>query len=130
MKIKVSKPRFARLRPKRGFLLVDLVVGMAILTLAITPLAFLFIRDRQLLHIEYSRAIAVEIVDGEMEILVAGEWRDFPDGPQIYPVHARAAANLPAGRFQLTKTGKHLRLEWQSDGPHGIGTVVREITVK
>lgn len=117
-------------RQAHGFLMVDLVVGMAILALAIMPLAFSFARERQLLRADYSRAVAMEIVDGEMEILAAGEWRDYPDGLQIYTVHARAAASLPPGRFQLTKTGKHLRLEWKSDKPRGIGMVVRVITVK
>ena len=118
------------LRRERGFLLVDLIVGMAILTVAIMPLAFSFAHERQLLRAEYFRAVAVEIVDGEMEILAAGEWRNFPDGPQAYTVHANAAARLPSGHFQLIKTGKHLRLEWKSDKRRGIGMVVREITVK
>lgn len=109
---------------------MDLIIGMAILTVAFMPLAFSFVRERQLLRAETSRAVAVEIVDGEMEILAAGEWRDFPDGQQVYTVHAQAAASLPPGHFQLTRTGKHLRLEWKSDKPHGIGMVVREITVK
>jgi hypothetical protein len=103
---------------------------MAILTLAIMPLTYSFIHERQLLRIEYFRSVAMEIVDGEMEILAAGEWRDFPDGQQIYSVHANAAVRLPAGHFQLSKTGHHLRLEWKSDVRHGIGEVVREITVK
>ncbi len=98
--------------------------------MAIMPLAFSFVREQQLLRAEYSRAVAVEIVDGEMEILAAGGWRDFPDGSQVYTVHARAAAGLPPGRFQLTRTGKHLRLEWKSDEPRGIGIVAREITVR
>jgi type II secretory pathway pseudopilin PulG len=115
---------------KRGFLMVDLLVGMAILTLAIMPLAFSFVHERQLLRAEYFRAAAVEIVDGEMEILAAGEWRNFPNGSQAYAVHAQAAAGLPPGHFQLTKSGKHLRLEWKSDEPRGIGPVVREITVR
>jgi len=115
---------------RRGFLMVDLAVGMAILAVAIMPLAYSFVHERQLLRAETSRAVAVEIVDGEMEILAAGEWRDFPDGQQIYAVHAQAAAALPPGRFQLTRTGDHLRLEWKSDEPRGIGPVVREINVK
>jgi len=110
--------------------MMDLVVGMAILTVAFMPLAYSFVHERQLLRAEYLRAVAVEIVDGEMEILTAGEWQNFPDGSQFYPVHAQAAACLPAGHFQLTKSGKHLRLEWKSDEPRGIGIVVREITVK
>ena len=116
---------------ERGYILMtDLVVGMAILTLAIMPLTYTFIRERQMLRVEYFRAAAVEIVDGEMEILAAGAGQDFPDGQQAYTVHANTAAHLPPGHFQLTKTGKHLRLEWKSEKRKGIGPVVREITVK
>ena len=83
-----------------------------------------------MLKIEYARSVANEIVDGEMEILVAGDWKNFPDGPQNYSVHANAAAGLPPGRFQLTKNSNRLRLEWNADEKRGIGTVVRETTVK
>ena len=110
--------------------MVDLLVGLAILTLAVVPLGYSFARERQSLRVEYCRSVANEIVDGEMEILAAGAGRDFPDGVQNYPVHARAAVSLPAGHFQLTKTANHLRLEWNSDEPRGIGTVVRETTLK
>jgi hypothetical protein len=110
--------------------MTDLIIGMAILTLAIMPLTYSFIHDRQLLRAEYFRAVAVEIVDGEMEVLAAGAGQNFPDGQQAYTVHANAAAHLPPGHFELTKAGKHLRLEWKSDKRQGIGSVVREITVK
>jgi len=117
-------------RERGYFLMTDLIIGMAILTLAIMPLTYSFIHDRQLLRAEYFRAVAVEIVDGEMEVLAAGAGQNFPDGQQAYTVHANAAAHLPPGHFELTKAGKHLRLEWQSDKRQGIGPVVREITLK
>ena len=117
-------------RERGYFLMTDLIIGMAILALAIMPLTYSFIHDRQLLRAEYFRAVAVEIVDGEMEVLAAGAGQDFPDGQQAYIVHANAAARLPSGHFELTKAGKHLRLEWQSDKRQGIGPVIREITVK
>ena len=130
MKTKVSRPFAARLRHKRGFLMVDLIVGMAILSLAIVPLGYSFARERQVLRAEYFRTVAMEIVDGEMEILAAGGGKNYPDGSQIYTVHSRAAATLPPGHFQLTKTGNHLRLEWTPDEHKGIGVIVREITLK
>ena len=102
-------------RHKRGFLEVDLAVGLAILALAIVPLGFGFARERQALRIEYSRSVADEIVDGEMEILAAGAAKNLPDGVQQYAVHAHAANQLPRGHFQLTKNGNHLRLEWLPD---------------
>jgi hypothetical protein len=111
-------------------LMVDLIVAMAIFTLAIMPLAFSCVRETRLLRAEYFRGVAMEIVDGEMEILAAGEWRDLQDGSQPYAVHAGSAASLPPGRFQLMKAGNHLRLEWASNKRQGIGTVVREVTFK
>jgi hypothetical protein len=119
-----------KLELQRGFLEVDLIVGLAILSLAIVPLGFSFAREQQVLKIEYARSVANEIVDGEMEILAAGDWKNFPDGSQNYSVHANAAASLPPGHFQLTKTGNHLRLEWNPDAKRGVGAVVRETTVK
>jgi hypothetical protein len=129
----MMKSKSSKLLPRRrtgGFLEVDLLVGLAILTLAVVPLGYSFARERQVLKTEYCRSVADEIVDGEMEILAAGDWKNFPDGAQNYPVRAGAAASLPPGHFQLTKTGNHLRLEWGSDGKRGIGAVVREATVK
>jgi hypothetical protein len=130
MKIKIVPLPAAASQGSRGFLEVDLLVGLAILGLAIMPLGFSFARERQLLRAEYFHSVAMEIVDGETEILAAGDWKDFPDGSQIYTVHANSAINLPSGHFQLTKTGNHLRLEWTPDKRQGIGAVVREVTVK
>jgi len=114
----------------RGFLQIDLVVGLAILAIAIVPLGFSFVRERQLLKIEYFHSVINEIVDGEMEILAAGEAKNFPDGAQNYPVHAAAATHLPPGHFQLTKNENHLRLEWLPDEKRGLGAVVRETTIQ
>ncbi len=120
----------ARLRRERGFMMVDLLVGMAILAAAVLPLAFFYVKETRVLRAEYFHGVAMEIVDGEMEVLAAGAGRNLPDGSQPYAVHARAAASLPPGHFQLTKTGRHLRLEWASEQRQGIRPVVREVTLK
>ena len=130
MKTTLPQPFCKSRRGQRGILMLDLVVAMAILSLAIIPLGFSFARERQVLKIEYLRGVANEIVDGEMEILAGGDWKNFPDGLQNYSVRARAAATLPPGHFQLAKTGNHLRLVWTPDKRQGIGPVVREVTVK
>jgi len=115
---------------RRGFLEMDMVVGLAILTIAIVPLGYSFARERQVLRAEYYRAVADEIVDGEMEILAAGAAKSLPDGSQVYTVHSAAAENLPPGHFQLTKTGRRLRLEWTPDEKRGVSAIARETTLK
>ena len=122
-------------RRRRGFLEVDLLVGLAILSLAVIPLGISFARERQVLRLEYFDSVANEILDGEMEILAAGDWKNFPDGSQVYPVHSRAAAVLPPGHFQLIKSGHHLRLEWEAQQinvahDRGLGALAREVTVQ
>jgi hypothetical protein len=126
MKINVNHVKRSHL----GILEIDLAMAMIVLSVAILPLAFSFAKEREVLRVDYFRAVADEVVDGEMEILAAGDWKNFPDGSQVYTVHSRAAANLPPGHFTMTKTGNHLRLEWTPDKRRGIGAVVREITVK
>jgi len=110
--------------------MIDLAMAMIVFSLAIFPLAFSFVKEREVLRLDYFRAVTDEVVDGEMEVLAAGDWKNFPDGSQVYTVHSRAAANLPAGHFELTKAGNHLRLEWIPDRREGVGAVVREVTIK
>jgi hypothetical protein len=109
---------------------VDLMVALAILALAIVPLGFSFSHERTVLRMDYCRAVANEIVDGEMEVLAAGGGKEYLDGSHVYTVHSLAAKNLPPGHFELTKTGNHLRLEWAPDAPKGVGAVFREITLQ
>ena len=115
---------------ERAALITEAVVAMAMLTLAVLPLAFSFHHERTLLKASYSRAVAMEVVDGEMEILAAGEWHSFPPGTQAYTVHATAAMNLPPGEFQLTISSNRVRLTWQPSEKHSGGTVIREASVK
>ncbi|MEP6663310.1 MAG: type II secretion system protein [Verrucomicrobiota bacterium] len=98
-------------RRRRAFLIADLVVAMSIFAIAMIPLAFSFTRENKLLRAEYHRAAAIEIVDGEMEILAAHHPKNLPDGSSVYKVNGMAATNLPPGEFRLTKTTNHLRLK-------------------
>ena len=126
MKLRSSIPDQLRIRRQRGFLMVDLFVGMAILALAILPVAYSYVKETRMLRAEYFHSVAMELVDGEMEILVAGDARDLSDGVQTLSLNSKAAAILPPGRFQLTRHGRHLRLEWSASRPLGIKPVVRE----
>ncbi len=114
---------------RRGSLITEMAVAMAFLVAAILPLAYSFAREQKLMRASYLQTVAMEVVDGEMEILAAGEWRAFQPGRQIYsPV--RPVANLPEGNFSLTINGRQLRLEWQAVNRDQGGKVIREVTLK
>jgi hypothetical protein len=116
-------------KPECGFLIVDLLVGISILAIAILPLAYSFARQNRLLRDEYHRAAAVELVDGEMEILATGAAKNFSDGTTVYEIHSATATNLLPGKFQLTKTADRIRLEWKSEKQR-VSSVVREVKIK
>ena len=111
----------------RGVLCAEMVISMGILAAVLIPLACQLERDVRLCKAYYQDAVAMEIVDGEMEILAAGEWQAFPKGAQPYPVQAHAATNLPPGRFLLTVSEQKVRLEWKPAQAHGARPVAREI---
>lgn len=92
--------------------MTDLVVAMSFICLAAIPLATSFTQERRVLLTSYQRAVAMEIVDGEMELLVAGEWRSYSNGVYQLTPSANAATNLPPGKLQLTVQNTHLVLEW------------------
>jgi hypothetical protein len=112
---------------EQGALMADLVVALGILVLAALPIAFAFDQERRLCRMRYQEAVAMEIVDGEMEVLAAGEWRAFPEGQSAYAVKAGAAKNLPPGGFNLTRKEQTLRLEWKPARKGGGRPIVREV---
>ena len=122
-----TKPNPAR---QRGALITELLVALALLAGLLLPIAYSFVSERKLARASYQRAVAMEIVDGEMETLVAGEWRAFAAGTHEYQVHAGAATNLPPGRFLLTVEAGRVRLQWQPAVKQHGGAVTREATVK
>lgn len=117
-------------RHQQAALLFELLLAMTIFVLVMIPITVSFLTDQKVCRAEYYRAVAMEIVDGEMEILRVGEWREFNEGPQNYSVRSDAAKNLPAGKFLLTREKQHLRLEWRPDIKIRGVNVVREIDLE
>jgi hypothetical protein len=122
--------QIATSKRKDGGLSIELIVAIALLTVAILPVAYSFAAEKRLARASYQRAVAMEIVDGEMEILAAGEWRSYQPGRHNYAVHALSITNLPPGNFLLDMETNKFRLEWRpSVSMHG-GSVIRDITVR
>lgn len=114
---------------RAGWLALDLAVAIMILGLALLPLAFSFNSERKLLRAHYNQAIAMEIVDGEMEILRAGAWRKVLEGTNDYSVAALSATNLPPGKFQTIRAANQLRLEWRPVKLGKGGAVARQFVI-
>jgi hypothetical protein len=116
-------------RAERGFLLIEAAMAMALLLIAVLPILAGRRADAQLFRVTYERVAAMEIVDGEAEILAAGAGRNLPEGANALAVHAQAAQNLPNGRFQVIRHGNRLRVEWTPAEKSGVGQIAREVTI-
>ncbi len=114
---------------RRGTVTVELVVALSILAVAVLPVSYSFLGEQRLARAAYQRTVAMEIVDGETEVLVAGEWKAFPAGAQVYTPRAASVKNLLPGKFTLTIGTNRIRLEWRPDHRDQGGPVVREVTV-
>ncbi len=114
-------------KQQRGALLTEAAIALAILVTVMIPFSASVWHEQALCRAYYHRAIAMEIVDGEMEALAAGEWQSFKPGSQVYPIRANALTNLPPGRFVLTLSEQVLRLEWIPEQRDQGGKVVREV---
>lgn len=120
-------PRIPARQRERAVLLVELSVAIAILIAGMIPLGLTILHDHKRARNLYTRAIAMQILDGEMEILAAGEWRDWADGTHDYEIRqVSAAANLPQGAFILTRDAHSLRLEWKPERRNSGGGIRRE----
>lgn len=119
-----------RARRRSGMLTTDIIVAMSIMTLTIIPMAFSFMNEQHKARQLYQKAVAMELLDGEMEILAAGEWHAFKQGAQAYPLKGAAAQNLPKGEAKLTIAGNHLRLEWVPEKKLKENIIVREANGK
>jgi hypothetical protein len=114
---------------RRGTVTVELVIALSIPAVAVLPVSYSFLGEQRLARAAYQRAVAMEIVDGETEALVAGEWKAFPVGTLVYTPRAAAMKNLPPGKFTLTVATNRLRLEWRPHRRDEGGPVVREVKV-
>jgi hypothetical protein len=106
--------------------MIELAIAISIVVLAILPLGYSWMSDQKLARVYYYRAVAMEIVDGELEVLAAGAWRTLPEGTRAYTPRAGAVKSLPPGKFVFSRTAGKLRLEWAPDGKNGGGKIVRE----
>jgi hypothetical protein len=116
-------------RRAQGWLIAELMFALSIVIIALMPLAYSFRAEQRLVRAHYDQTVAMEIIDGEMEMLHAGDWRNYLEGEHPYKVTAASATNLPAGGFFLSRTGAVVRLQWKP-AKKGTGVIVsRQVEV-
>ena len=121
------KPNRRRQQGYITVLLTEMTVAVGLTAVVLIPLTVGFFKEAKQMRNLYRESVAMEIVDGEMEILAAAGVEGISAGNQPYAINAAAATNLPPGKFTLTREGKTLRLEWRANEPLEHLRVDREI---
>jgi len=119
-----------RLARCRAFLKLDVAVAIAILLIVFIPFSVSSIGDLDLARRHYFEAVARQLIDGEMDLLLAGERRKYTPGEhRITPV-GRAVKNLPEGEFVLTVLHRKLTLAWVPTKSARWGRIERVVELK
>jgi hypothetical protein len=122
--------RTTRLARCRAFLQLDVAVAITVLALVFIPLSVSSSGDLDLARRQYFEAVALQLIDGEMDVLLAGERRKYTPGEhQIKPV-GEAVQNLPEGEFVLTVHDQKLTLAWVPTKRAKWGRVERVVELK
>ena len=96
----------------------------------VLPLGFGFLHSQRLMRQTYQRAVVIELTDGELEVLAAGEWQSYPAGVQDYVMRGGAVLNVPPGRWMLTRNERVCRLEWLPANPQLYAPFAREFPME
>ena len=101
-----------RLANRLAFLQLDVAVAITVLALVFIPLSVSSSGDLDLARRQYFEAVALQLIDGEMDVLLAGERQKYTTGEhRITPV-GEAVQNLPESEFVLTVHDQKLTLAW------------------
>ena len=119
-----------RLTNRLAFLQLDVAVAITVLALVFIPLSVSSSGDLDLARRQYFEAVTLQLIDGEMDVLLAGERRKYTPGEhQIKPV-GEAVQNLPEGEFVLTVHDQKLTLAWVPTKRAKWGRVERVVELK
>ena len=119
-----------RLAKRLAFLQLDVAIALTVLALVFIPLSVSSSGGLDLARRHYFEAVALQLIDGEMDVLLAGERRKYTTGEhRITPV-GEAVQNLPEGEFVLTVHDQKLTLAWVPTKRAKWGRVERVVELK
>ena len=119
-----------RLTNRLAFLQLDVAVAITVLALVFIPLSVSSSGDLDLARRQYFEAVALQLIDGEMDVLLAGERRKHTTGEHRITPIGEAVQNLPEGEFVLTVHDQKLTLAWVPTKRAKWGRVERVVELK
>ena len=112
----------SRLAKHLAFIQLDLMLAVSILMLLFIPFGVTSSGKLDLARRQHFEAVALQMIDGELDVLLAGERQKYPLG-ETPP--GEAVKTLPVGEFILIVKEKQLFLAWVPEKEAKWGRVER-----
>jgi len=113
-----------------AFIQLDVVLAVSILILLFIPFGVTSSGKLDLARRQHFEAVALQMIDGELDVLLAGERQKYPLGEHKITPPGEAVKTLPVGEFILIVKEKQLSLAWVPEKGAKWGRVEREVTLK
>ena len=113
-----------------AFVQLDVMVAIVILMLVFIPLTVTSSRKLDLARRHHVEAVVLQLIDGEIDVLLAGEHKKYNFGEHRITPAGEAAEDLPKGDFILTLKKKQLSLVWIPVKQAKWGRIDREVNLK
>ena len=126
MKLRMSKCLVRRL----AFIQLDVAVAIVILMLVFIPLTVTSSSKLDLARRHHVEAVVLHLIDGEIDVLLAGEKEKYNFGEHRINPAGEAAEDLPKGDFILTLKKNQLSLVWIPVKPAKWGRIERKVNLK
>ena len=106
------------------------MLAVSILMLLFIPFGVTSSGKLDLARRQHFEAVALQMIDGELDVLLAGERQKYPLGEHKITPPGEAVKTLPVGEFILIVKEKQLFLAWVPEKEAKWGRVEREVTLK
>ena len=120
----------SRLAKHLAFIQLDLMLAVSILMLLFIPFGVTSSGKLDLARRQHFEAVALQMIDGELDVLLAGERQKYLLGEHKITPPGEAVKTLPVGEFILIVKEKQLYLAWVPEKEAKWGRVEREVTLK
>jgi len=106
------------------------MVAIAILMLVFIPLTVTSSSKLDLARRHHVEAVVLQLIDGEIDVILAGEREKYNFGEHRITPAGEAAEDLPKGDFILTLKKNQLSLVWIPVKPAKWGRIERKVNLK
>lgn len=99
-------------RRQAGTMTIELLVAAAMVLAVFMPLGLGIVHQHRLARDLHLRAVIAERLDGELEVLAAGGWRQLPAGGRKWGFDTGSGTLPPRGHFAAWVTNGVVRVSW------------------